>query len=759
MKLLLILLWSMQLALGYHMVFEKAGSLATAVSYTHHRVTINIRELQDVIASTKDIITKLNESAVNELINLRNTDDSWHRNAEPIAIVTQHLTTIELFMTDYNRTIEKFYDVVAMFPQPKKTKENVVPEGDPEMLVKKLIDSRRLERQKRAVQNKRWRKHAYQGKQKRFAFSSIVGTLMGIFTSSQISSLNSRLNGLVEQHQAVATVVRTNDRRITELSKQLNQNQRVDGFLRTYNTVHLLAPAKSLLQVVRENLDKLANGFQLAQQRRLAVDFLSHYQVQEIFAHVQAIAKDSANELLINQPSDLLQIEVSYLYDRTDLALLLHVPMIPERSLLNLYTLHPFPVPLADDYFIVPEARDLLLGATPEHDFHLEVHTAQLQACHTINNIYICPKLNVLSNMWETSCLGSLYSQNMTAAINQCHMKIEQPEERIKQLTNYNYLVFSPEQYKAKLTCQIKKKKEDLLISPGIATIRIPPGCSAKFKHHLIYSTESARTDDDIKYVQSQQNAQNWMPISPSNLKTAVKQILEKGVSATTFTAVLQLHQNLIADQQSEQQIQDIGMQVNDTLRRLSSNQTSTAFTNERYLYSQLEQIRNNQRDIEQNHAHQKTEREQYETQLQGLRTTLDNIQTQVTQANSGFFSHSITKILAITSMSFVAVLVIGALIGLYYFKFEFSGLVYRLVSKFMFRGTNPEAAHAPAAVVHALPMAPPPPTTTIPMTTVPIPTVQMPAATIVTGPYADVAMALHAQPPPRPPAPYGPEG
>jgi hypothetical protein len=48
-------------------------------------------------------------------------------------------------------------------------------------------------------------------------------------------------------------------------------------------------------------------------------------------------------------------------YDGADVHLLLHFPMVPEDSLLKLFCLHPFPLPLSDTHSLVPNTDNNIL--------------------------------------------------------------------------------------------------------------------------------------------------------------------------------------------------------------------------------------------------------------------------------------------------------------------------------------------------------------------------------------------------------------
>ena len=76
------------------------------------------------------------------------------------------------------------------------------------------------------------------------------------------------------------------------------------------------------------------HAIQTAQHCHLAIDYLSPCQIRALYARLVARAAKFGCELVIQQHSDLFQIEVSFLFDGSDAHILINVPMVPRQSLL-----------------------------------------------------------------------------------------------------------------------------------------------------------------------------------------------------------------------------------------------------------------------------------------------------------------------------------------------------------------------------------------------------------------------------------------
>ncbi len=128
-------------------------------------------------------------------------------------------------------------------------------------------------------------------------------------------------------------------------------------------------------------IDRIKNALQCAQWRRLSLDFLSSKQLDSLYQTMVTESQRAETELLVSQPSDLLQLDLSYLYNGEMVTLLLQVPTVPIGSLLQLVKLHPFPLPISGNYSIVPdEDTQILAMSATWPELLLQFPTVRLRA-------------------------------------------------------------------------------------------------------------------------------------------------------------------------------------------------------------------------------------------------------------------------------------------------------------------------------------------------------------------------------------------
>jgi hypothetical protein len=167
---------------------------------------------------------------------------------------------------------------------------------------------------------------------------------------------------------------------------------------------------RQFCEVLNNRFLRLLAVMQEALHRRLALDYLDGATLKRIFNQAKFRARQVNCVLLICQPSDLFQLELSYSYDGRQLLLMLHIPISPAKSTIRLYRLHRFPLPFSNDTFLIPAVEENLLGiSNANHRFAVQYALGDLAGCHKMGRTYLCERKGMLFKFPEDTCLGSLY--------------------------------------------------------------------------------------------------------------------------------------------------------------------------------------------------------------------------------------------------------------------------------------------------------------------------------------------------------------
>lgn len=517
----------LQTVAGYNLVFERIGHMATAVNYVHARVSVDIAAINTTIHGARMAVEKIILEAEDELKSLNATNDYYNKNGQMIVTVAQHMQTVALFATEVEELQERWNNLRQLLP---KIPTRRIITDDPEIIFR---NGTLHSRQKRA-----------------FPVFGILGTLMGLFSQGQLASLENRLGKVVEQHNLLVEVVKKQDQRIVKLTNDLLLTKNALSYLQKYNSHNLLAPVRRLVSLVKRSLDQAFALYQQAQIRRLAADYLSSRQIDLLFQDLQQQAKETASSLLISQPSDLLQLETSYLFDGQQLNLLIHIPMVPQFSLMRMFKLHPFPIRISANYSVIPEVDDQIIAVTSsDPTYHIQFHAADLLGCQSVNQVHICQRHGVLNKQPNTTCLGSIYAQDLDSAMQLCPMKIARAGEVIHALLDNYYLVYLPEPHTLPIRC-LNGSFSEMLLTQGIHRIHLSPTCQAKFKHHLVIADTSIRTDNDLQHLQHPDTKLKVLDLSEHQLEHRITTLMESGISRPTVQDLLSFNYHAQMQQQ-----------------------------------------------------------------------------------------------------------------------------------------------------------------------------------------------------------------
>ena len=121
---------------------------------------------------------------------------------------------------------------------------------------------------------------------------------------------------------------------------------------------------------------------------------LSGNQLRTLYYELIKRAEALQANLLLENPSDLFQIKVSYIYDgeeSNDVTLILHVPMAQKRAILCLFRFLPFLLPFSDIHFLVPcPHHNLFAICSNELQLSIDLTEADLEGCYKVSNVHLC---------------------------------------------------------------------------------------------------------------------------------------------------------------------------------------------------------------------------------------------------------------------------------------------------------------------------------------------------------------------------------
>jgi len=369
---------------------------------------------------------------------------------------------------------------------------------------------------------------------------AMAATAMGLFNRAQIESLHGELFQQKKATRRLFEVVQDFSQNFVGIQNSFHEIRSLLFSLVLANPTLLDARLSRIENQLRDRLCRVTHAIQSAVHQRFAVDYLNPAEMAELFKKLEERALEAGCELLVQYHSDLFQIETSLLYDGRDGHLLLHVPMTPKNSLLRLFRLHPFPLPMFETHHLLPDVKDDVLAiSSTDTRYNVQLSSTDLMSCHRVNQIFMCDSFGVLSRRFNNTCLGALYMQKFEDAQKLCPFKVVPVEERVYQLRKGHFIVYLPGYTTVNIKCRDGVASE-MHLKKGTQQLHIPPGCQGIFPNHLVTSDWSVRLNDSILHYEWDWDPISFMPAGEmEQMSEALKNIGE-----------LRLHQPDLSDLQ-----------------------------------------------------------------------------------------------------------------------------------------------------------------------------------------------------------------
>ena len=483
---------------AHHVIFEQIGELAGALSYMHVQLTLNLTAIDQEIDVYEECLNTLRDNVEAQgYLHYKKVDfNLWYQQNLMELLKQQkiqHLAIIDDFHRRSYRFRARLDGLRWSLPQARSRHLHT-----PEFLVKK----------------------------KRVAPAMIglgvIGTFMGLYTQYQLTQLRNELHNTVQKHNRLVTVVERNRIDIRRI------NQTIEEIIVALTATALSGPAITIhkLHSVEEELDaqlyRAEHTLRSLQLRRLAMNFLEPASLTKLYNRLLDQAKAANYKLMLEHHSDLFQLETSYFSDGENVHLLVHVPMIPSDTLMRLFRLHPFPLPLDGDRVLIPaNDQDILaISLTDNKKKSMELRYVDLLGCHQVNQVYLCEQQGVMRNDLNTSCLGALYLHDFSAAAQLCHLTVHTSGEVVQQLPGNRFLAYSPVDLLAPVTCiNTTKAQADIHLLPGVNEFFLQPGCRTSLRQHLLISDLILKPMDEFIHYDWK-----WDSGSASDLRKALSE-------------------------------------------------------------------------------------------------------------------------------------------------------------------------------------------------------------------------------------------
>ncbi len=264
------------------------------------------------------------------------------------------------------------------------------------------------------------------GRPKRFIALgiSIAAMAMSTFNTVRITQLNEEISTLKEKTDLILDVVHLHEKHLHHVEEKLEQTNKLLADLLEANVWFFSKVTDAIEKKFESVVWHHKNVVKSAQHHHLAPGALPNDVSDGIIEHVTAVAKKKNLVPFITFASGLFQIEVSHLYlpATNKLTLILHVPMVANSNLLNLYEFLPLPIhfDFAANISITSDVGQTNLLSIGHSQSFQAISSTDLHACLHLGDTFFCKRRKVMETNLKRSCLGALYLANSNSIQNHC---------------------------------------------------------------------------------------------------------------------------------------------------------------------------------------------------------------------------------------------------------------------------------------------------------------------------------------------------
>ena len=506
---------------SYQVVFEDVGQVAPSVTYLHLAVELQIPKIVKAVQEYGNITQVALQNPQPHLL------ESVKLHVHPSfreRLMAVWIPLFGNFSKEFKTMESKFLIRHAKLAARVQHLMDILPHSAPSTVHDYAVDDMRV---RRSIRQKRGLPL--------LLIRGVVGTLMGLYSRRKTRKLRDDLDTVIRRQRRILLVQATQSVNMIGMEKAYK-------FLPTVvEKTSLMAPMRVLLdlleieQVLDDEIRKVSAAVQQAQLRRLSIFVLNGTRLNDAFTSIKRRADELKLELLIERPSDLFQIEVSYFFDGTDVSLLLHVPMAAPKSMMRLQRFLPFPLSFTDQHFLLPSPdKNLFAISSGDVRLSMELDEADLEGCYRLNSMHLCERLGVVSLGIESSCLGALYSQNFDRASKLCRMDVVTPSERVLRLGGNRYLVYATTPFTAHIACRNATSNEHHF-SVGINRIQLSPSCSVTLQEHVIFVDSALQMDNQVREIIWDPAALKMDPEAMEEVQESIGAATEDGVANPTL--------------------------------------------------------------------------------------------------------------------------------------------------------------------------------------------------------------------------------
>ena len=483
---------------GNQIVFVNEGELANQIGFVHVRI---IFPLGDTKRSIENAKTNLGRSIREEKDLIRNESlSSIDTDERAIGLANNKKAASKTYlfvMNAINTRISDFYnrflDLLTGLPNSQEenlASQNLYHVRDRQHRSITMAEEDELDREERAIG---------------VAVAGAIamgGTILGGMSLSQIRELNEKFGRMEFKHNNLVDLVDAQKDAMKDLQLDMKVVTEIQRFINSRDSAILLTMSDRAVDHITDVKERIEAIVEAAQYQRLSPKAISGKTLIRLWTHLKEKAIKDGYDLMLEHPSDIYQLEASYIYDpvKMEFIMFIHVPMLPSENKFTLYRFAPFPMihPIDKNVTkIIEVGEETYLAVNAKKEYRI-MSTIDVNACNRRGKVFFCLERNAVYRDLEETCLGALYQKKAEKVVEHCRFQTKVPTEFVLPSGDRKWLIYSPESQLVNVECSKRREAPSPVTIKGQVLVRLLEGCTMKMERSVISSDDNFYRDMTI---------------------------------------------------------------------------------------------------------------------------------------------------------------------------------------------------------------------------------------------------------------------
>ena len=323
-----------------------------------------------------------------------------------------------------------------------------------------------------------------------------------LYNTAEILHIKSSLSDIVKRQHHITGILQSHEVSIHNIEHNVDQIK--EDFKRTVMVIEDIDAMSAFLDTeiiiskamseLHRMVDCIISGTEHLLLHRLPLCFTNTSNLEK--AH-KSLTRDAHKRMLSPIPihiASYLQLETSFILEQDMLHIFVHVPLSDHSQNLELLRFYSVPIAISPSLHMQLDTQEKYLALNKE-GFHTTLTDFALSKCKKYADILLCDEPLILKKKIDSTCLGSIYSQNFTNLQQKCPVVFFEATEMIDTISANEFMIYTQEPQTLRIACP-KSTEHVAIISRQL--VKLNHGCKATTREHVFGTGFDVTVNADV---------------------------------------------------------------------------------------------------------------------------------------------------------------------------------------------------------------------------------------------------------------------